>query len=551
MKDLRTFLWILKLNKGRNWRICLLSLFRVMTALLSVSFALMTKSVVDGAIAGLSREFWTNVLGLIAIALFQILLAFFNRHLSADIIAGMDIGIKRRMFTALLRKNYSSVSMYHSGVLMNRINDDVKTISDGIAEIIPGTLGVSVRLVAAFCAVCVIDLRFALVFLTVGIAAMICASALRSKMKRMQRAEQEATERSSGFMQESVGNLLMIKTFGAEEIIGRRGDNLFDVRKKAIKRRKTYGAFMSMMMNIAFHGGYVMGLSWCAVKIATQAITVGTFSAIIQLIGQIEQPLTTISGYIPRIAMVLSSAERIREILELPEEKVECPVDRACYDDMTAICGKNVTFGYDRELILNGVDFTLKKGEFAVMGGTSGIGKSTLMKLLLGVYTPSGGQLYIDAGEVIPLDCNTRSLFSYVPQGNFLLSGTIRENICMMKPDATETEIWEVLKVSDADGFVDALPDGLETVIGERGVGLSEGQLQRLAIARALLTDAPILLLDECTSALDEPTEERVLSNLRQMTNKTCLLISHKKAALHVCDSIITIKDGKVTKQEL
>ena len=548
MKDYKTFLWLLKINKKQAWRVLLLAASNVILALLSVTFALVTSRVVDSAIEGLDLNFWMNAAVLVALGLAQILLHFMNRHLSVNIVTGIDIHMKRMLFSDILRKDYSSVSVYHSGVLLSRLNDDIRIISDGMSKIMPGILGSSVRLIAAFGAVCLMDMRFAMAFLVLGVIAMLFATLLRKKMKQIHRQEQEATEQASSFMQESISNLLMIKTFGAEELIGSRADGLQNGRIGAIHRRRRYGALMNLMMNAAFHGGYIMGAVWCATRIATGVITVGMFSAVLQLIGQIERPLTTISGFVPQIATLLGSADRVREILNLPDENFEEQVSRDCYEKMNAICCRDISFAYDRDVVLDHADFTLKKGEFAVLGGMSGIGKSTLMKLLLGVYTQKSGEMYIDAEEKIPVGCATRNLFAYVPQGNFLLSGTLRENVCMMCPDATEEQIEQALYISDALDFVKTLPKGLDTVIGERGVGLSEGQLQRMAIARALLADAPVLLLDECTSALDEPTEERVLNNLRSMTDKTCLLISHKKAALQVCDTVYAIRDGKVTK---
>ena len=189
----------------------------------------------------------------------------------------------------------------------------------------------------------------------------------------------------------------------------------------------------------------------------------------------------------------------------------------------------------------------IKKGEFAAIEGISGIGKSTLFKLLLSVYKPNEGDIYIDAedGRYV-VDKSMRKLFSYVPQGNFLMSGTLRENIAFVAPDATEEEIMEAARIACADEFISELPDGLDSTLAERGAGLSEGQVQRIAIARAILTGAPVLLLDEATSALDEATEERLLKNLRELRNVTCIIISHKKAAESICDRIVTIEDKKI-----
>ncbi|MBQ7255878.1 MAG: ABC transporter ATP-binding protein [Oscillospiraceae bacterium] len=547
MKDRKTIAWLLQLNRKQWWRICLLAASMILAALLSVAVALLTRYVVDSAANGLDATFLRFAALLAAAGAGQILLFFLNRHLSVDIASGIAISMQTLVFRKLLRKDYAAIGNYHSGVLLRRLTSDVDTVANGMTEILPGALSMSVRLIAAFAVVCMMELRLALAFLAIGIAAMLAAALLRKKMKQLHRAEQETAERTTGFMQESLGNLLVIKTFGAEETMDARTDLLQGERRNAIRRRKRYGALMSLFMNTAFYGGYILGLIWGAVGIANHAMTFGMFASVIQLLGQIERPLTTISGYAPQLAAVLSSAERIRELLELPEETPAHTDDLESGLEAVGISG--VTFSYDREQVLRRADFCLQKGEFAVLTGQSGIGKSTLMKLLLGVYKPTEGETYLQKdGQKLPLDSTTRSLFAYVPQGNFLLSGTIRENVCMVCPNAADEDVERALAISDAAEFVSQLPDGIHTVIGERGVGLSEGQAQRIAIARALMTDAPILLLDECTSALDEQTERRLLENLRSMTDKTCLLISHKKAATEICDSVYRVVDGKIER---
>jgi ATP-binding cassette subfamily B protein len=214
---------------------------------------------------------------------------------------------------------------------------------------------------------------------------------------------------------------------------------------------------------------------------------------------------------------------------------------------MKAIRAEGVTFAYDREQVLLNADFSLPKGAFAVVTGPSGVGKSTLLKLLLGIFQPESGELraLCDDGAVT-LDRGTRRLFAYVPQGNLLLSGTLRENLTIVRPDATEEEILQAVRVSAMDEYLHQLPYGLDTVIGESGIGLSEGQAQRLAIARAVLGGAPILLLDECTSALDEQTEHEVLCRLRALPDRTCIAVTHRPAAIELCDWRLEMDGGKI-----
>jgi ATP-binding cassette subfamily B protein len=217
------------------------------------------------------------------------------------------------------------------------------------------------------------------------------------------------------------------------------------------------------------------------------------------------------------------------------------------YRDMTAIAAEDLSFSYDRDQVFTSSDFSLPKGAFAIITGPSGIGKSTLLKLLLGVFRPETGRLCLqgEAGSVT-LDRSTRRLFAYVPQGNLLLSGTIRENLTIVKPEATEEELQQALYVSAMDAFLPQLPKGLDTVLGESGAGLSEGQAQRLAIARAVLGGAPVLLLDECTSALDTETEQAVLQRLKALPDRTCIAVTHRPAAAAICDWRLEVSDGKI-----
>lgn len=282
-------------------------------------------------------------------------------------------------------------------------------------------------------------------------------------------------------------------------------------------------------------------------------MTYGTVTAIIQLVNQVQSPFVSLSGIMPKYYTTIASAERIMELDDLPNEK---EINKKeinvldTYKNLNSVEFENISFKYDRDIILDNTSLSIKKGDFVAIMGISGIGKSTLLKLLLGVFNLNFGKIYLDTNNgKIPIDKNTRKLFSYVPQGNMLISGTIKDNITFINPDASDAEIEEAIRISCAKQFIDELPLGLETVIGEKGLGLSEGQVQRLAIARSLLADSPILLLDEATSALDEKTEKEFLTNLKALDNVTCIIVSHKKAALDICNKTIQIKNGKIISE--
>ena len=282
-------------------------------------------------------------------------------------------------------------------------------------------------------------------------------------------------------------------------------------------------------------------------------MTYGTVTAIIQLVNQVQSPFVSLSGIMPKYYTTIASAERIMELDDLPNEK---EINKKeinvldTYKNLNSVEFENISFKYDRDIILDNTSLSIKKGDFVAIMGISGIGKSTLLKLLLGVFNLNFGKIYLDTNNgKIPIDKNTRKLFSYVPQGNMLISGTIKDNITFINPDASDAEIEEAIRISCAKQFIDELPLGLETVIGEKGLGLSEGQVQRLAIARSLLANSPILLLDEATSALDEKTEKEFLTNLKALDNVTCIIVSHKKAALDICNKTIQIKNGKIISE--
>ena len=314
-----------------------------------------------------------------------------------------------------------------------------------------------------------------------------------------------------------------------------------------------FGILSSATMSATFNLGYIFALAYGSYQLL-HGLDYGNLVAMLQLVSQIQYPFSSLSGMLPKYFALLASAERIIELDNIKDEfeKNNQDIDvKSTYKNLNSIEFKDITFGYDRDVILDDTSLTVNKGDFVAIMGISGIGKSTLLKLLLGVFNVDNGTITLDVnGKEIPVDCHTRKLFSYVPQGNFLLSGTIKDNLKFINSNATDEEIEKAVKISCSDQFVYDLPDGLETVIGERGIGLSEGQLQRLAIARSILSKSPIMLLDEATSALDEATELRFLKNLKEMQDKTCIIVSHKTAALEICNKHIQIVDGKIVVEE-
>lgn len=546
--SLSAIMWLLKRIRRRIPSMLLLSLCSVGSSLLGVYFALGTKRVIDTAISGEKGAFITACIMQACIIASLLILHIFSRHFSDHIHAALDMDWKKAILHDLLESEYLSVSNYHSSELLNRMNNDVRILDENIVNLLPRICSMITRLVAAFCVLVSLAPWFSLVLLCAGIVLIIITGFIRKQLKGLHKRYSEANGRVSGILQETMEKLLAVQAMGVSDEIERRTKLRLDERFAIHRKRKNVSLLSNAFISILYYVSGFAALVFCASGLLTGTMTYGTMSAVTQLINQIQQPFVGLSGIIPQFIAATAALERIQELTMLPKtvEPCEEPVENI-YARTERIVGKDLIFTYDRDRILDEAEFSLDKGTFCIITGPSGVGKSTLLKLILGIFAPEQGSLYLQCGnEKISIDGSTRKLFSYVPQGNLLFSGTIKENLLVVKPDATDEEIKQAVYVSAMDLYLHQLPEGLNTVLGESGAGLSEGQAQRLAIARAILGGAPILLLDECTSALDTQTEALVLQRLRQLNNKTCIAVTHRLAAEGVCDTSIQMREGKI-----
>lgn len=549
MKDKQTLKWLYSHSKAQIFSILLSSVLRCALAILGVIFALSSKSVIDAAVNHDLHGLVVGAVKLISIIIVQIAIRLVGQAFEAHISAKLQIRFRNRIFTSILKKDYSIITSYHSGDLLTRLNNDISIISNGIISLIPSVTALIVGLIYALYALIRLDKNFAFIFLFGGILLLVVISAFRKLMKSLHKRVQETEAKTRSFFQESLGSILMIKVFGIEDKISQTARSLQDINYKAQMRRVGLSLLSHTGLSTVFNAGSLYALIWSAYRLFLGTITVGTLTAIIQLVNQIQAPFAGLSGVVPKYYSILASGERIIEIDSLPDEKEQYPpLDPiSSYEKLQSISFQNISFSYGRDAVLDNANLTIDKGDFAVIAGISGIGKSTLIKLLLGVLIPTSGDICLNmTDKSLPVGKFSRPLFSYVPQGNLLLSGTIREAVSLVKPDATDKEIMKAAEISCAAEFINQLPQGLDTYVGEKGMGLSEGQVQRLAVTRAILSDAPIILLDEATSALDEATEERLLANIRGQKDKTCIIISHKRAAFNICNKHVYIEDKKL-----
>lgn len=542
--------WIMHSSRQQLFNIVFLAIVYGLNAFIGVYNTVFAKKLVDAATKGHDMDavvyYGLLYLGITVVQLVTLVLA---RNYVFKISAKLEMSMKSKLFRDMMEKSYENITAYHSGELMNRLTSDIQVVCSAITTIIPNIVFFIVKIIGIFYILITIDVWFALVFVVGGALVFLASSLFKPVTKRMHKRVQETDGKVRSFMQEGLSSLLMVKTFNAQDKMSATADEL-QQENYAVKRKRNIlsictGTAVSTVFSLAF----VWGLGWGAYMLYYGMISYGVLTQIITLIGQIRTPIQGMSNIFPTYFNALASAERVMEIEALPNEEIlnsDLDVTKL-YNDMSEIRFDDITFAFDRDEVLENTSLSVKKGEFVAIEGISGIGKSTLLKLLLSVYQPQKGEIFIRTEkEKISVDRSTRNLFSYVPQGNFLLSGTLRENVAFVAPDAADSDILNAAKIACAHEFIRELPQGLDTVIAERGGGLSEGQVQRIAIARAILSGAPVLLLDEATSALDEATEAQLLKNLREMKDVTCIIISHKKAAEQICDKIVTIEDKQI-----
>ena len=553
MNELTPLKWLIKHSRKQHLKMALLIIANAVFSVLAVLFAFCIKEIIDSVTVKPDyNRFVLYALLICGVVVLQFGLRVLINGLTEHIRGKMEMEYRAYAFSKILQKKHEKISAYHSGELMNRLTADVSVISEGMSTIVPTVVAAVARLLSAVIALIMLDWIFAVAFSVAGILVFLVVSFMRSKLKSMHKKVQETDGKTRSFMQECIENLLAVKVFAVNDKIESQAAEMQKKNFKMKMIRKNYSVLGHSTHQFIFSAGYLFALLYGGAQILNgSGLTYGALSAILQLVNNVQVPFASLSNVLPKYYSMIASAERIIEIEEIEDEPVSSYVNRdELYGKMTGIKVSGVDFTYGRDMVQTDANLFINKGDFMMIEGTSGVGKSTLMKLMLGVYPVSNGCIsaVTPDGEV-ELGCETRPLFSYVPQGNMLFSGTLRDNVTFIMDDASDSEIERALKISCSDEFINALPDGLDTKVGESGVGLSEGQIQRIAIARAILCNSPVILLDEATSALDEDTERRVLDNLKTIDGVTLIIVSHKKAAANICNRRVSVVKGKIIDQ--
>ena len=449
--------------------------------------------------------------------------------------------MQQRMLDRILRSQWNGKERMHSGDVLNRLEMDVSNVVRFLTETIPSSFSTLAMFLGSFCYLASMDWRLSLV-ITIMIPLFILVS--RIYMKRMRRLTREVRDSDSkvqSVLQETIQHRMLIKTLeGDDTMVNKLEDTQSELRQRVVKRTK-FSVFSNLILNSGFALGYLIAFLWAALRMSAHTLTFGGMTAFLQLVNRIQGPARSLTKLVPAFVGVFTAAERLMELEENPLEEQGDPVE------MSAPCGvrlEDVSYFYEKEKgnIIEHLSFDFKPGSCTAILGETGAGKTTLVRMILALLKPQQGRAIIyndsEEQELGPL---LRTNFVYVPQGNTLMSGSIYNNLRLGKLDATEEEMCEALRMSCAD-FVFSLPDGLQTVCGERGGGLSEGQAQRIAIARALLRNRNIMLFDEATSALDPETERQLLQNILSSHDKTIIFISHRPAVIDYCDQVLRVE---------
>lgn len=550
MKNSSTLHWLSSVTGKRRLYIFFLLLIQGLLGASSVGYAVILRHAIDKAVDkdGQGFVFWL-VMSILLVTT-QITLRAVYRWLEELSRATIENSFKKRLFKHLLNGDYAQISATHSGEWMNRLTSDTVVVADGLVQIVPNLVGMGVKMLGALALILFYLPKFGSLMIVGGLLIAGCTLVFRKQLKKLHRKIQEADGSFRSFTQENLASLMIVKAFVKEREIANLSADKMEQHKHARMRKNHFSNLCNIGFAVAMNGVYLIGFTVSGYGIINGTLSYGTLMAVLQLITQVQSPFANITGYLPKYYAMLVSAERLIEVEKTYADDTEIlPLKSAseAYDKLKSIAINSLTFSYHNaeEKVLDGFSLDIHKGDYIALTGLSGCGKSTLLKLLMCIYHPDNGEIRLNLNDTTDtLDTKYRRLFAYVPQGNFLMSGTIKEIITFYADTGDNSAVWDALHIACADEFVKELADGLNTVLGERGVGISEGQMQRIAIARVIYSGNPILLLDEATSALDEQTEAKLLENLKSLTDKTVLIITHRQKALEICNRMIKIGES-------
>lgn len=535
--------WIWRASYGARGQVVLCAIIGILSVICSLGFVYLSKETIDIATGARQGHLVHYGIGMASLMLAEILLHAIDNWIVNTLGVKTQNRLRARLFARLMRSEWQGKDSHHSGDILNRIVQDLSTIVSVITSSLPFVIITIVQFTASFCFLFSMDRTLAVMLVLILPLFALLSRIYVRRMRHMTKAVRESDSRIHAIMQESLQHKIVIKTLEQTDGMSRKLDAMQNRLHDEVVARTRFSVLSRSLVSAGFSAGYLTAFLWGAFRLQGSGITFGVMTAFLQLVGRIQRPLSDMARLIPTLVGALTSAERLMELEEQPSENSDQPI---CMDDVAGIRLDGVTFSYadGSDTVISNLSATFPPGSMTAILGETGAGKTTLIRLILALLRPDEGRLVIYDSkreeEISPL---TRTNFIYVPQGNTLFSGTIRENLLLGRPEATDEELWQALHTACAE-FVEQLPAGLDTLCSEQGGGLSEGQAQRIAIARSLLRSGSILLLDEATSALDADTERRFLKNIAsELHNKTIIFITHRTSVLEYCDHVLRIKD--------
>ena len=534
--------WLWRMSRGFRIPITVCTLTGTLHVCTSLLFIYVCKHLIDIATDVADDSLGTYIALMASCLVAQLLLSVTRSRLTARTEIRLRNELHQRLFAHLMNSSQTGRERFHTGDILNRLEEDSATIADALCRNIPAVFITIVQLGGALFFLSRLDVRLAGVIVFIMPVALLMSKSYVRKMRNMSRDIRDADSSIQSHMQENLQHRILIKTMEYTIRAIDRLASMQDSLKTKVMKRTDFSVFSRSMVQIGFMTGYAVAFLWGVFGLQSGSVTFGMMAAFLQLVAQIQRPMVDLSRQIPAFIRVFTSTERLAELTGLPLEQQGDPVR---LDGCIGIRMENLSFAYpdsDRK-VLSDFSFDFRPGSLTAIVGETGAGKSTLVKLILALFRPDNGRITLYNGRqeatASPL---TRCNLAYVPQGNTLVSGTIRDNLLMGKSDATEDELKAALHTAAAD-FVLSLPMGMDSPCGERGTGLSEGQAQRIAIARGLLRPGGLLLLDEPTSSLDSETEKLLLQRLSHcLQGKTLILITHREAIAGLCQSTVRLE---------
>ena len=534
--------WLWSASAGFRFPAACCAMAGALNVSVSLFFVYVCKHLIDIA-TGVSTDSLGTYIGWMAGCLAtQLVLSVIRSRLANRTEVRLRNHLHNRLFTHLMKSHWNGREAFHSGDMLNRIEADTSSITDAICRTVPTVLVTIVQLGGALFFLSRLDVRLAGILVFIMPVALLFSKSYVRKMRRMTREIRDTDSRIQSHLQENLQHRIIVRTL---EYTGQAVGKLSELQRSLqgqVYRRTDFSVFSRTMVQIGFMTGYAVAFLWGVFGLRDGTVTFGMMAAFLQLVSQVQRPMVDMSRQIPAFIRVFTATERLAELTSLPLEKQGEPVR---LEGNLGIRAENVRFTYpgSERQVLAGFTHDFRPGSLTAIVGETGVGKSTLIKLILALARPEEGKISIYNGrEKVMVSPLTRCNLSYVPQGNTLLSGTIRDNLLIGNPRASEDDMRRALHTAVAD-FVFSLPDGMDTVCGEQGTGLSEGQAQRIAIARGLLRPGNILLLDEPSSALDGETERELLERLSgQVTGKTVVLITHRERIAELCSEVVRMQ---------